>query len=260
MKSSMINLFKKKKKENDEVTPKAEPEETMSFMLDDTAELNEVEAEKTIVIPDSTVQDLEEEKTMNLETTMQIEDVADEDDLLHDEQDLDDDDEYEYVTPHYGRNAVVVVLSSMLVGIIITYFILKGSMSVKVREELVAQGYMLTNGCNAVASDIREGKTAYIRGVLVTGTYVEVDTTQATATSADILSGYTAYSKGTKITGTIPTYTGSNIITPSASDFKIDKGYYIPQDLTIIGSGELTSSNIRKGVKIFGVTGTYVGD
>ncbi len=255
----MINLFKKKKKENEEVTQKAELEDTMSFMLDDTTELNEVEPEKTIVIPESAVQDLGE-KTMGLDSTIQIEDVADEDDVLHDEQDLDDDDEYEYVTPHYGRNAVVVVLSSMLVGIIITYFILKGSMSVKVREELVAQGYMLTNGCNAVASDIREGKTAYIRGVLVTGTYVEIDTTQATATSADILSGYTAYSKGTKITGTIPTYTGSNIITPSASDFKIDKGYYIPQDLTIIGSGELTSSNIRNGVKIFGVTGTYVGD
>lgn len=252
----MVNFFKKKKKENKEET---KTEDTMSFMLDDTAEIKPEETEKTIVISDDIVPTLEEEKTISLEKTMQITDVGEDNDHLHDEEDLDDDDEYEYVTPHYGRNAVVVVLASMVVGIIITYFVLRGTMSVTVREELQNQGYMLTNGCNAVAGDIREGKTAYIRGVLVTGTYVEVDTTQATATAADILSGYTAYSKGTKITGTIPTYQGSNIITPSASDFKIDKGYYLPQDLTVIGSGELTSSNIRKGVKIFGVTGSYEG-
>lgn len=243
-KQQMINLFKKKDKKEQQ----PEKENNMQFMLD----------ENTIDIQSELVAPVEEDKTIVItETLKQPEEEVEE---KNEEVNLDDDDEYEYVTPHYGRNAVIVVLASMVVGVLVSYIVLKNNMSIKVRDELQQQGYMLTTGCNATAADIREGKTAYIRGQLVTGTYVEVDTTQATATAADILSGYTAYSKGTKITGTIPTYQGSNIITPSASDFKIDKGYYIPQDITIIGSGELRAVNIKKGVKIFGITGTYEGE
>ena len=109
---------------------------------------------------------------------------------------------------------------------------------------------MITNGSNATAADIKEGKTAFIRGQLVTGTYVEIDTNQATATANDILAGYTAYVNGVKITGT-------NLISPSNTDIKIPKGYYLPEDITIVGSGELLSENIRKGIKIFSVVGTY---
>ncbi|MDO4377714.1 MAG: hypothetical protein Q4C64_01005 [Erysipelotrichia bacterium] len=241
----MINLFKKKKEK------KAEAEEkNMQFMLDE----NTTEIENELLAPQ------QDDRTIVIDDSLQppTEELSEPESVIE-EVNLDDD-EYEYVTPHYGKNAVAIVFAGMLVGIIAAYFVLKGSMSITIREELQNQGYMLTNGCNATAADIKEGKTAYIRGHLVTGTYVEIDTTQATATAADILSGYTAYSKGTKITGTIPTYQGSNIVTPSASDFKIDKGYYLPQDITIVGSGELRAVNIRKGVKIFGVTGTYEGD
>ena len=126
-----------------------------------------------------------------------------------------------------------------------------------IRELYQNNGYMITNGSNATAADIKEGKTAFIRGQLVTGTYVEIDTNQATATANDILAGYTAYVNGVKITGTIPTYQGTNLISPSNTDIKIPKGYYLPEDITIVGSGELLSENIRKGIKIFSVVGTY---
>ena len=168
-----------------------------------------------------------------------------------------DEDEYEYVTVHYGRNAFVMAVIFVFVGIIVSYLVLAPSMKQTIRELYQSNGYMITNGSNATAADIKEGKTAFIRGQLVTGTYVEIDTNQATATANDILAGYTAYVNGVKITGTIPTYQGTNLISPSNTDIKIPKGYYLPEDITIVGSGELLSENIRKGIKIFSVVGTY---
>ena len=240
-----INLFKKKKKEETiDVADKEKQQSEFQFMLDTETEraetlenlsLDTVEMGKTIIIPT-------EEK--------------DKEDISSDEN-LDDEDEYEYVTVHYGRNAFVLAVIFVFVGIIVSYLVLAPSMKQTIRELYQNNGYMITNGSNATAADIKEGKTAFIRGQLVTGTYVEIDTNQATATANDILAGYTAYVNGIKITGTIPTYQGTNLISPSNTDIKIPKGYYLPEDITIVGSGELLSENIRKGIKIFSVVGTY---
>lgn len=54
----------------------------------------------------------------------------------------------------------------------------------------------------ASASDIKTGKKAYVNGSLVTGTFNGVDTSDATASADTILSGMTAYIKGSKVTGT----------------------------------------------------------
>ena len=120
------------------------------------------------------------------------------------------------------------------------------------------QGYAITQiGATATAADIKEGKTAYVMGNLITGTYVELDTSLATATPADILQGFTAYVNGVKITGTIPTYSGTSMITPGAKDIKISKGTYLPDGIFVAGDGSLQGKNIKAGVKIFGITGTY---
>ncbi|MGI6607484.1 MAG: hypothetical protein ACOX1F_00690 [Erysipelotrichaceae bacterium] len=169
----------------------------------------------------------------------------------------DDDDEYEYVTPSYFKNAFVLALVCVVIGAVISFFVFKTRMAADIRAAYEQNGYMLTNGCNANAEDIKEGKTAYIRGQLVVGTMKDIDTSNATATAADILKGYTAYVGGELITGTIPTYNGLTTIVPSTSDYKIPKGVYLVDDIVVRGDSLLASENIVKGVTIFGVSGSY---
>lgn len=91
----------------------------------------------------------------------------------------------------------------------------------------------------------------------VRGTY----TNDANAVASDILSGKTAYARGSKITGNISTYSGdrsisaptisgNNLITPTISN-----GYYNNARLAF-PKGNLSPENIKKGVNIFGVTGS----
>jgi len=173
-------------------------------------------------------------------------------------EELDEDEDYEYVTPQYGRKAFKITLFFIVVGMAISFFVFKDQMSEQIRNNYLNSGYAATQvGATATAADIKEGKTAYVMGKLVTGTYVELDTTLATATAADILKGYTAYANGTKITGTITTYSGSSMITPGTKDIKIAKGTYLPDGVFIAGEGNLLAKYIKAGVKIFGITGTY---
>lgn len=85
-----------------------------------------------------------------------------------------------------------------------------------------------------------------------------LDTSDATATSSDIRNGKTAYVKNTKITGTIQDQ-AAQTITPGTSDKTIASGKYLSGTQTIKGDSNLVSSNIRSGVSIFGVSGSYEG-
>lgn len=86
-----------------------------------------------------------------------------------------------------------------------------------------------------------------------------IDTSEATATASDILLGKTAYVNDSKITGTI-TMKESQEYTPSTSDQTIEAGVYLNGIQTIKGDTNLISENIKNGVSIFGVTGTYTGE
>lgn len=86
-----------------------------------------------------------------------------------------------------------------------------------------------------------------------------IDTSDATATASDILSGKTAYVNDKKITGIITTKE-SQEYTPSTSDQTIEAGVYLNGIQTIKGDANLISENIKNGVSIFGVIGTYTGE
>lgn len=114
-------------------------------------------------------------------------------------------------------------------------------------------GINIPGDTDLVASNIK--KDIEIFGV--TGTYEGTDTSDATATAADILTGKTAYVNGEKLTGTIPEY-GAHTYTPTTENQYIETGYYSGVQC-IKGDANLLPGNIRKGVSIFDVVGTYEG-
>lgn len=86
-----------------------------------------------------------------------------------------------------------------------------------------------------------------------------IDTSDATATASDMLLGKTAYVNDKKITGTITTKE-SQEYTPSTSNQTIEAGVYLNGIQTIKGDANLIAENIKSGVSIFGITGTYTGE
>ncbi len=116
------------------------------------------------------------------------------------------------------------------------------------------------------ASDLRDGITAHDKsGAIITGTNTyDADTSDATANQAEILLGKTAYVNGVKLTGTMPNngaVTGT--IATKAQQYTIPQGYHDGSGKVSISSTEqakIIASNIKSGIKILGVTGTYSGE
>ncbi len=115
------------------------------------------------------------------------------------------------------------------------------------------------------ASDILSGKKAHLpNGAPVTGTCAfDADTSSATAVAAEILNGKTAYKAGAKVTGTMPNRGAqSGSITAKAQQISIEQGYHDGSGKIGISTTEqnkIVPSNIKNGVEILGVTGTYTG-
>lgn len=123
-----------------------------------------------------------------------------------------------------------------------------------------------TSDATATASDIRDGKTAYVNGEKVTGTIPSV--TQATPSISVSADGKITAS-ATQSAGYVSTGTKSatkqlatqvaQTITPGTSDKTIASGRYLTGPQTIKGDANLVAENIKSGVSIFGVAGTYEG-
>ena len=95
------------------------------------------------------------------------------------------------------------------------------------------------------------------------------DTSDATATQSDILKGKTAYVKGTKLIGTHECESASvtiqeKTVTPSTIPLTVtpDNGKYLSKvtvnAVTSAIDSNIKSENIKSGVSILGVTGSYV--
>ena len=112
----------------------------------------------------------------------------------------------------------------------------------------------------ATAEDVVAGKTfTSSAGLRVEGTAVlGTDTSDATASATDILSGKTAYVNGEKVTGSIASKAAATY-TPGTADQTIASGQYLSGAQTVKGDANLLSKNIKNGVSIFGVAGSYEG-
>lgn len=118
----------------------------------------------------------------------------------------------------------------------------------------------------AVAADVLSGKYFHLAtGERVQGscTY-DSNTTDADATAADILYGKTAYVNKNKITGEMVnqgTVTGT--ISSASGSYTIPAGCHSGLGSVSIDSTEqekIIAGNIKSGITILGVTGTYSGD
>lgn len=115
-------------------------------------------------------------------------------------------------------------------------------------------------------ADLASGVTAHdASGAAITGTSTkDSDTTDATATVGEILSGSTAYARGSKLTGTMPNNGAiSGVITTKAQEYSVPQGYHDGSGKVKIDTTEqskIIEGNIKSGVQILGVTGTYTGE
>lgn len=118
----------------------------------------------------------------------------------------------------------------------------------------------------AVAADVASGKYFYGRdGVKTEGTNTkDSNTTDANALAAEILSGRTAYVNKNKITGEMPNngaVTGT--ISTKAGQYTVPLGYHDGSGKVGISSTEqakIIAANIKSGITILGVLGTYSGE
>jgi hypothetical protein len=77
------------------------------------------------------------------------------------------------------------------------------------------------------------------------------------ADTSKVLSGYEFIDEqGEKVTGTIPSK-AQTTYTPGTSNQTINAGTYLAGTQTILGDADLVAGNIKKGVNIFGVNGSY---
>lgn len=120
-------------------------------------------------------------------------------------------------------------------------------------------------GDTVTADKLLSGITAHGKdGELVTGTCAfDVNSNDATAAVAEILKGKTAYARGVMLTGTMPNngaVTGK--INTKDGSYIIPQGYHDGSGKVFIDATEqakIIAQNIREGVTILGVKGSMSG-
>ena len=115
---------------------------------------------------------------------------------------------------------------------------------------------------NATNLTVGTVKSGTLFGVNLTGDYPSAtyplpgDTAASDATAGDILSGLEAWTKaGALLTGSM-TNVGQQIITPTTTNLTITAGYHNGTGYTL-GDADLVAGNIKSGIDLFGVTGTF---
>ena len=118
----------------------------------------------------------------------------------------------------------------------------------------------------AEAADVAAGKYFHLKtGERVQGTNdYDSNTTDANAAAGDIASGKTAYVNKNKITGSMPVIGAQTIEIDDVSDeISISAGQHDGTGKAKIDATEaqkLIPGNIKSGVQILGVTGSYTGE
>lgn len=119
---------------------------------------------------------------------------------------------------------------------------------------------------DVIASDVAVGKKFHDRtGEILVGTNTyDADTSDADAIAGDILSGRTAYVHSEKLVGTMTNNGAVNgTIADKTVPYIIPSGYHDGTGTVEIDeteSAKLIPNNIKAGVQVLGVVGTYGGE
>ena len=117
-------------------------------------------------------------------------------------------------------------------------------------------------GDTITPADLAKGVTAHDKsGAEITGTSTkDSDTSADTAAASEILRGKTAHVKGKLVTGNMPNNGAvSGSIDTVAGQYTIPQGYHDGSGKVSISAAEqakLVAKNIRQGVVVLGITGT----
>lgn len=121
-------------------------------------------------------------------------------------------------------------------------------------------------GDDVTAADVLSGIKFHLpSGAQGTGscTY-DADTSDADAVAAEILYGKTAYKNGVKLEGSMPNRGAQeSVISHYNESIGIQNGYHDGSGSVSIDSTEqakIIAGNIKSGVEILGVTGSYTGE
>ena len=116
----------------------------------------------------------------------------------------------------------------------------------------------VANG-SATGPSSLSGSSATLSTGTNTLTLTKTGVTTTPTVSAGYVSSATASTATVTLTASVTTKAAATI-TPGTSDQTIASGTYLTGTQTISGDADLIASNIKTGVAIFGVTGTYTAD
>ena len=122
------------------------------------------------------------------------------------------------------------------------------------------------SGDTADAAHVLKGSTFHDKsGAPKTGTCeFDSDTSEDTVAAAEMLMGKTAHARGVKITGTMPNNGAvSGSIATKDEQYTIPQGFHDGSGKVGIANAEkakLIPGNIKSGVVVLGVTGSYGGE
>ena len=86
-----------------------------------------------------------------------------------------------------------------------------------------------------------------------------IDISNDTVTANILAEGYTAHDKtGKPIAGTLTQQSGKTVTPGTSNIVAVESGKYTTGTVYIKGDSNLTADNIKSGISIFGVTGSYV--
>ena len=109
---------------------------------------------------------------------------------------------------------------------------------------------------NLVTGNIKSGVSIFG----VAGDTNVVDTSAATAAAGDVRTGKTAFVAGAEVTGSLAEVAGGNTVTPTTTaQTAIAAATIADAAIGVAGDSNLLAANIKSGVSIFGVAGTFSG-
>lgn len=122
------------------------------------------------------------------------------------------------------------------------------------------------SGDTVDAAHVLKGSTFHDKsGAPKTGTCTyDSDTSEDTVAASEMLVGKTAHARGVRITGTMPNNGAvSGNITTKDGQYTVPQGFHDGSGKVGIASAEkakLIPGNIKSGVEVLGVTGSYSGE